>query len=146
MDTSVEDLYLQSYPFTTAAALIGSVDRKVIVNLWDGRTLVGVLRTFDQFGNLVLHDGVERIYLLDKKQWAESERPQVYLIRGENVVMMSELVIDDEDASLDQYERIAYPVALKAWKQRCQDTLDKSSKETTLLHDNGIFGAACALY
>ncbi|EIF49604.1 hypothetical protein HII13_002871 [Brettanomyces bruxellensis] len=146
MSTNEEDLYLQSYPFTTAAAIIGSVDRKVIVNLWDGRTLVGVLRTFDQFGNLVIHDGVERIYLLDKKQYAESEKPRTYLIRGENVVMMVELDIDMEDESLSELTRIDYDSAKKTWKKRCQDSLDKNTEDSTILHDNGMFSAACALY
>ncbi|VEU19520.1 DEKNAAC100764 [Brettanomyces naardenensis] len=145
-NTSEEDLYLQSYAFTTAAAIIGSVDRKVIVTLWDGRTLVGVLRTFDQFANLVIHDGVERIYLLDKKQYAESSKPQTYLIRGENVVMMGELDIDKEDEPLEGLERIEFKDAQKIWKSRCQEAIDKNTEESTIFHDNGIFGAACTLY
>lgn len=107
---------------------------------------MGVLRTFDQFGNLVIHDGVERIYLLDKKQYAESEKPRTYLIRGENVVMMVELDIDREDESLSELTRIDYDSAKKTWKKRCQDSLDKNTEDSTILHDNGMFSAACALY
>ncbi|QPG76848.1 hypothetical protein FOA43_004242 [Brettanomyces nanus] len=145
-NTTPEDLYLQSYPFTTAAAIIGSVDRKIIVTLWDGRTLVGVLRTFDQFGNLVIHDGVERIYLLDKKQYAQSTKLQTYLIRGENVVMMAEMDIDKEDESLAQLTQVDFVDAQKVWKSRCQSALDRNSVESVVFHDNGIFGAACTLY
>lgn len=47
-----EDLYLESYAFTTAAAIVGSVDRKMFVLMRDGRNLFGILRTFDQFGML----------------------------------------------------------------------------------------------
>lgn len=41
---------LPSQAFTTASALLESVDRKVVVSLRDGRKLFGVLRSFDQFG------------------------------------------------------------------------------------------------
>lgn len=37
---NVEDLYLESYAFTTAAAIVGAVDRKIFVLLRDGRNLL----------------------------------------------------------------------------------------------------------
>jgi U6 snRNA-associated Sm-like protein LSm1 len=53
------------------------------VLLRDGRTLVGYLRSYDQFANLVLNDTYE---------FLESDRALlgVLLIRGENVVMVCE--------------------------------------------------------
>ena len=82
---NVEDLYLESYAFTTAAAIVGAVDRKIFVLLRDGRNLFGILRTFDQFANLVLQDTFERIYLQE-----EGEAPArfgevyrgVFMVRG----------------------------------------------------------------
>ena len=71
---NVEDLYLESYAFTTAAAIVGSVDRKIFVLLKDGRNLFGILRTFDQFANLVLQDTLERIYFGE-----EGEAPTRFL-------------------------------------------------------------------
>jgi small nuclear ribonucleoprotein (snRNP)-like protein len=82
---------------------------KMLVMLRDGRKLVGVLRSYDQFGmtpvssvcrralsivrvhaaNLVLEDTVERIYHRDV--FAENWRG-LYLIRGENVVLLGEIV------------------------------------------------------
>ena len=50
------DLYLDQYNFTTTAAIVSSVDRKIFVLLRDGRMLFGVLRTFDQYANLILQD------------------------------------------------------------------------------------------
>ncbi|KAM9915713.1 hypothetical protein OXX80_013886, partial [Metschnikowia pulcherrima] len=47
--SNAEELYLESYAFTTAAAIVGSVDRKIFVSLRDGRSVFGILRTFDQF-------------------------------------------------------------------------------------------------
>ena len=42
------------------ASLIEEIDKKLLVVLRDGRTLIGWLRSIDQFANLVLHR-----YLMD---------------------------------------------------------------------------------
>jgi U6 snRNA-associated Sm-like protein LSm1 len=115
MSPNVEDLYLESYAFTTAAAIVGSVDRKIFVLLRDGRNLFGILRTFDQFANLVLQDAWERIYLNDTDtnqptQFGECYRG-VFMVRGENVVMMGELDIDKEDDHLDVLQQIPFDQA-----------------------------------
>ncbi|GMM31680.1 Lsm1 protein [Martiniozyma asiatica (nom. inval.)] len=123
-----EDLYLQSYPFTTAAAIIGSVDRKVFLTLYDGRTILGVLRTFDQFGNLVIHDGIERLYFPESKEYSESLQPEIYFLRGENLVMMGEIDIDGEDETLLGWKRIDWDLGSKKW-------ID-SSKKTKLINEN----------
>jgi U6 snRNA-associated Sm-like protein LSm1 len=36
--------------FTTAAQLLDLTDKKLMVSLRDGRKLIGVLRSWDQFG------------------------------------------------------------------------------------------------
>jgi len=66
----------------------------MLVILRDGRKLHGVLRSYDQFANLVLEDTVERIY--HGNAFAESWRG-LYLIRGENVVLLGEIDLDQED-------------------------------------------------
>ncbi|TID22552.1 hypothetical protein CANINC_003327 [Pichia inconspicua] len=139
---SQEDIYLQSYPFTTAAAIIGFVDRKVSAILLDGRVIIGVLRTFDQFGNLVIHDGVERIYLTDKKQYAESQIQQIYVIRGENVLMMGDLDIDTEDNAIIGMERIDYIDAYKQHKEAIKESKLKGSEASKLVTKKGIYGNA----
>ncbi|KAJ2161519.1 SM-like, degradation of cytoplasmic mRNAs and positively regulates transcription initiation, partial [Coemansia sp. RSA 521] len=48
--------------FTTAESLVDSLDKKLLVVLRDGRKIIGVLRSYDQFANLVLQDSLERIY------------------------------------------------------------------------------------
>ena len=113
-------------PFTTSGQLIDCVDsqflfkiilicivnqfvEKMLVALRDGRKIIGVLRTFDQFGqncfqflvlsylliiyaaNLVLNDSVERIHV--DNEYADIPRG-LFLIRGENVVLMGEVVSD----------------------------------------------------
>lgn len=139
---SQEDIYLQSYPFTTAAAIIGFVDRKVSAILLDGRVIIGVLRTFDQFGNLVIHDGVERIFLTDKKQYAESQIQQIYVIRGENVLMMGDLDIDTEDNAIIGMERIDYIDAYNQHKEIIKECKLKGSRTSKLVTKKGIYGTA----
>ncbi|KAM6226060.1 U6 snRNA-associated Sm-like protein LSm1 isoform 1-T1 [Porphyrio hochstetteri] len=45
------------------ASLIQDIDKKHLVLLRDRRTLIGYLRSIDQFANLVLHQTVERIHV-----------------------------------------------------------------------------------
>ncbi|KAK5782269.1 Lsm1p PWA37_005266 [Arxiozyma heterogenica] len=101
------DLYLDQYNFTTTAAIVSSVDRKIFVLLRDGRLLFGVLRTFDQYANLILQHCVERIYITEKNQYCEEDRG-IFMIRGENVVMLGEIDIDKEDQPLESMERIPF--------------------------------------
>ncbi|KAF8140220.1 Sm-like ribonucleoprotein [Boletus edulis] len=81
-------------PFTTSGSLVDCVDRKMLVILRDGRKLHGVLRSYDQFANLVLEDTVERIY--HGNAFAEHWHG-LFLIRGENVVLLGEIDLDQED-------------------------------------------------
>ncbi|KAJ2913411.1 hypothetical protein MD484_g7011, partial [Candolleomyces efflorescens] len=66
----------------------------MLVILRDGRKLQGVLRSYDQFANLVLEDTYERIY--HQGMFAERHHG-LFLIRGENVVLMGEIDLDKED-------------------------------------------------
>lgn len=54
----MNDLYLPG-----AASLLEQLDTRVLIILGDGRHLVGILRSFDQFLNLVLEETSERIIL-----------------------------------------------------------------------------------
>jgi len=59
------------------------------VVLRDGRRVFGILRSYDQFGNLTLEDTVERFYV--DLEYAE-DNLGVFLVRGENIVLVGELV------------------------------------------------------
>lgn len=139
---NVEDLYLESYAFTTAAAIVGSVDRKIFVSLRDGRYLYGILRTFDQFANLVLQDTIERIYLKDDgsegtKKFGETYRG-VFLIRGENVVMIGELDIDTEDEHLKDMQQISFEEALDRTKQQRKQRIREEAQKSKQMHAKGL--------
>lgn len=70
-------------------ALEEELDKRLLVVLRDGRKFIGVLRTFDQFGNLVLEDTYERLI---------SEREDIFsdvyagciLIRGDNMLLFGD--------------------------------------------------------
>jgi len=73
---------------------ISSRIEKMLVVLRDGRKLLGVLRSYDQFANLVLEDTTERVY--SGSTYAD-EHVGIFLIRGENVVLLGEIDLDQED-------------------------------------------------
>ena len=75
--------------FTTAAQLLDLTDKKLMIALRDGRKLIGVLRSWDQFGNLVLQDTIERVFV--QNFYADIERG-LFLVRGENVTLLGEIV------------------------------------------------------
>jgi len=62
---------------------------KLMVLLRDGRTLIGVLRSVDQFANIVLQDTIERIHV--NKEYGDIPRG-IFIVRGENVVLLGEIV------------------------------------------------------
>ncbi|KAE8211748.1 hypothetical protein CF327_g4514 [Tilletia walkeri] len=100
--------------FTTSGALVDLTDKKVMVVLRDGRKLIGVLRSYDQFANLVLQDTIERIFVGNRF----GDIPHgLFLVRGENVVLMGEIDLDAED---EIPPSIASPVAPAALPQLLQ--------------------------
>ncbi|XP_035672369.1 U6 snRNA-associated Sm-like protein LSm1 [Branchiostoma floridae] len=76
------------------ASLIEEIDKKLLVVLRDGRTLIGYLRSIDQFANLVLHKTIERIHV--GKQYGDIPRG-IFVVRGENVVLLGEIDLDNEN-------------------------------------------------
>ncbi|KAK1923392.1 RNA cap binding protein [Papiliotrema laurentii] len=81
-------------PFTTSGSLVDLVDKKVMVILRDGRKLLGVFRSYDQFANFLLESTVERFH--HKLEYADRDLG-VLLIRGENVVALGEIDLIAED-------------------------------------------------
>mmetsp|Transcript_44139 Transcript_44139/g.115993 ORF Transcript_44139/g.115993 Transcript_44139/m.115993 type:complete len:136 (+) Transcript_44139:56-463(+) len=73
---------------TGTASLAEELDKRMLVQLRDGRKIIGLLRSFDQFANVVLEEAVERI-IVDKRY---ADVPLgLYVIRGENVVLLGEM-------------------------------------------------------
>ncbi|XP_053206418.1 U6 snRNA-associated Sm-like protein LSm1 [Panonychus citri] len=78
------------------ASLLEVLDKKLMVLLRDGRSIIGILRSIDQFANLVLHRSIERIHV--KNKYADIDIG-VILIRGENVVLCGEIDAEYENRS-----------------------------------------------
>ncbi|KAL7668973.1 hypothetical protein ACOME3_009649 [Neoechinorhynchus agilis] len=69
------------------ASLIQDLNKKVMVVLRDDRSLIGILKNIDQFGNLVLINAIERL-VVDHK-YHDVERG-IFLVRGENVAFVGQ--------------------------------------------------------
>jgi len=70
------------------ASLIEDVDKQIMVVLRDGRTLIGYLRSIDQYANLLLSSTFERIHV--GKKYGDIPKG-IYIVRGENVVLIGEV-------------------------------------------------------
>ena len=82
--------WLQSLFSDAGIALVEELDKRLLIQLRDGRKIVGFLRSFDQFANLVLETAMERIVVGN----LFAEKPLgLYVVRGENVVLLGE--VDD---------------------------------------------------
>merc|ERR1719329_1095822 len=75
------------------ASLVEDLDKRVLVTLRDGRHFVGMMRSFDQYGNVMLEDTFERHVV--GNVYAD-ERVGLYVIRGENLVLLGELDMQKE--------------------------------------------------
>ncbi|KAI9896388.1 hypothetical protein N3K66_008560 [Trichothecium roseum] len=99
--------------FTTAAQLLDLTDKKLMIALRDGRKLIGVLRSWDQFANLVLQSTTERIFAPRQNMEGgdapgglyADEHHGIFLVRGENVLLLGEIDLDRDDDPPPGYEK-----------------------------------------
>mmetsp|Transcript_5853 Transcript_5853/g.8705 ORF Transcript_5853/g.8705 Transcript_5853/m.8705 type:complete len:210 (+) Transcript_5853:143-772(+) len=80
-----------------SASLVEQLDRRIMIVLRDGRHLVGILRSFDQFSNMVMEETSERRVLHIKKGkdticYYTDIKLGLYLVRGDSMVLLGELV------------------------------------------------------
>jgi len=89
------------------SSLQGYVDRRVLLVLQDGRSIIGVLAGYDQKSNVVLSDSKERVYSLD--EGVEEIPLGLYLVKGDMIVLIGE-VDPDIDQSSDLSSIRAEPI------------------------------------
>jgi U6 snRNA-associated Sm-like protein LSm1 len=83
------DMYLPG-----AASLLEQLDKRILIILRDGRHLVGMLRSFDQYLNLVIEDTSERLLMTG----IYCDVPLgLYIVRGDNIVLLGELDAEKEE-------------------------------------------------
>lgn len=116
------------------ASLREELDKKVLVVLRDGRKLVGYLRSFDQFANLALEDCVERFFVDD--MYGEIERG-VFLIRGENVVLLAELD-EQKELSMASLKKLSEDQILEAQLQQKEAREKDDQQARKVLLDRGL--------
>ncbi|KAJ8081751.1 snRNP Sm protein [Marasmius tenuissimus] len=77
------------------SSLQGYVDRRVLLVLQDGRSIVGVMAGYDQKSNVVLSDSKERVYSME--EGVEEIPLGLYLVKGDMIILVGEI-----DESIDQ--------------------------------------------
>jgi U6 snRNA-associated Sm-like protein LSm1 len=109
------------------ASLIKDVDKQLMVILRDGKMLIGYLRSIDQFANLLLSNTIERVCVENKY----GDIPKgVYLVRGENVVLIGE--VDNTIAPKHDTIKVSVDEILELQKneQKKQQDLEKNKKKS----------------
>ncbi|KAH9460503.1 hypothetical protein MJO28_003827 [Puccinia striiformis f. sp. tritici] len=167
------DNFLTNVPFTTSGALVDTVDKKIIVSLRDGKTLIGVLRSYDQFANLVLQDTIERIHVGINQSTSEANNEQqqeqetiaegssnqkpgqtirkkkksggickytdiwkgIYLVRGENVVLLGEIDLDKEDEIISKFDLEKVELVTELQRIENQSKSDRIKSDEKILFD-----------
>ncbi|KAL8899043.1 MAG: hypothetical protein Q9207_006396 [Kuettlingeria erythrocarpa] len=86
------------------ARIIVRMTEKLVLVLRDGKKLIGVLRSWDQFANLVLQDTIERVFVEDV--YADISRG-IFLVRGENVLLLGEIDLDKDDYIPEPYRKVS---------------------------------------
>ncbi|KAL6162314.1 hypothetical protein ACJQWK_11251 [Exserohilum turcicum] len=132
--------------FLTSAMLLDMVDKKVDVLLRDEKEYIGILRSYDQFANLVLTECYERIAARNPDATPSSDPsmprwlindvklPGVMTVRGENVTICATVDLDREEyprgakfAEEDQVRALA--AAQKAEKREVDSRRAKALKQ-----------------
>jgi U6 snRNA-associated Sm-like protein LSm1 len=85
-------------------SLVEQLDKRVLIILQDGRHLVGWLRSFDQFTNFVLEECCERRY---SGQCYGDVPLGLYIVRGENVVVLGEIDVAREAEGASGLRRVS---------------------------------------
>ncbi|PNH10206.1 U6 snRNA-associated Sm-like protein LSm1 [Tetrabaena socialis] len=108
---------LQEVPLP-GTALAEELDQRLLIVLRDGRKVLGVLRSFDQFANLVVEGSVERIIV--GEQYGDIPLG-LQIIRGENVVLLGRV---DEGKDTPEGLTLVSPAVIKE-AQRGEKELNK---------------------
>uniref|UniRef100_M4C101 U6 snRNA-associated Sm-like protein LSm1 n=2 Tax=Peronosporaceae TaxID=4777 RepID=M4C101_HYAAE len=110
--------------FPGNSSLFQQLDKQVLMVLRDGRHLVGYLRSFDQYSNIILEDTFER-HVADGL-FCDIELG-LNIIRGDNIVLVGEL---DSDKERDQphLKRVELEKVLQA-EERLNEQGDASVRQ-----------------
>jgi len=116
--------------------LLDLIDRKLMILLRDGRTLIGFLRSVDQFANLVLHKAIERIHV--QNFYGDMERG-IFIIRGENVVLLGEIDREKEEQLNSKLTQVSVEEILDAQRREIETKQEKSALLRSRLKQRGVY-------
>ncbi|KAK8093780.1 hypothetical protein PG997_000465 [Apiospora hydei] len=135
--------------FTTAAQLLDLTDKKLLICLRDGRKLTGILRSWDQFGtfgfcaaaaaaaaplvsaattHICASAGRHRGFPV--KGYYADKSHGIFLVRGENVLLLGEIDLDKDDDTPAGYEMADFKAVERMAKEK--KATDKSREKNKL--------------
>ncbi|CAH8638462.1 unnamed protein product [Schistosoma intercalatum] len=116
-----------------AASLIQDIGKKMAIIVRGGCMFIGFLRIIDQFGNVVLHNAVERIHVAKKF----CDVPQgILLIRGENITIIGEL---NPEINIDEkLERVSEEEIYKLQQEQTASRKELAKKRAELFAIRGL--------
>merc|ERR1712046_418886 len=86
--------------------------------------IIGIMRSFDQFANLVLEHAFERVIV--EKRFADVPLG-LYVIRGENTVLLGQIdEAKDKHATEELLEHVSVEEVLEAKKALAEERLQQS--------------------
>ncbi|XP_021960853.1 U6 snRNA-associated Sm-like protein LSm1 [Folsomia candida] len=115
------------------ANLLNEIDKRILVVLRDGRTLIGILRSVDQFANLILHQAVERIHV--GSNFGDIPRG-VFLVRGDNITIIGEIDKEKEDNS--PLHSVSVETILAAQREEQEERKIKDARRIKAFKERGI--------
>ncbi|KAJ3179894.1 hypothetical protein HDU87_002462 [Geranomyces variabilis] len=118
-----------------SASLVDCIDKKILVILRDGRKLIGWLRSYDQFANLVLQDTVERTYVAG--QYGDVYRG-IFVIRGENVVLLGEIDKEKEQNLMKHLQNVPIAEVREAQKREQERAKIREKAQKRVLESRGF--------
>jgi len=96
---------------------------------------MGILRSFDQYANIVLEETIERIYVGE----LYGDIPLgVFIIRGENLVLLGE--IDETRETKLQLKKVSARDITEAFKTEQQIREEQNKLKRKILLDRGLSG------
>lgn len=128
-------------------------DKKLMVVLRDGRKITGVLRTWDQFANIVLQSATERIFIppefAAKAGAGAAEEGRglfadfargTFLVRGENVLLLGEIDLDKDDDPPPGYDQADPELVKNLEKKMALEIKSKEKSKVKALSKEGFEG------
>lgn len=109
-----------------SSSLVEELDQRIMIVLRDGRHLVGNLRTFDQYSNLVLDNASERRFHSDDDEVSESKSKityftdvslGMYIVRGDSIVLLGQVGSEEEESSENNAQQNNPMIAVVSMKR-----------------------------